>query len=248
MVTLFSWTKKNLNLSSILIVALGALLVFQKCENDSRFKNLTDIVGNQSQLTETRFNELGEKISTVSALSFKDSELKILKELDSRFKDLEGRLKVNGRKIKDLQSSVSFSVSAKGEQVVKPDTVIEYRNKILDSYFPEIPGWKYTDGVISIKSSLLADSTLLQSYSLGKIPLSVDVFAKNRFLKKPLFYADITSPNSNINIDVEEAFIKKHPKAFLTLAVGVGGTITPDFQVKPGIQLGIYKPLYTLYK
>lgn len=244
---LFSWIKKNLTLSNLLILVLLGLLLFQRCENDSKFKRLANTLNEQSHVTETRFNELGEKISTVSVISFRDSELKILSEIDSRFKELDLRLKSNGRKIKDLQSSVSFSVESEGEQIVaKVDTI--YRNKVLDNYFPGIPGWRYYDGVIDIKTSLRSDSTLLQSYHLKSLPLLVDVFAKNRFLKKPQFFADITSTNPKVSIAIEEAYIKKHPKAFLTFAIGVGGTITPDFQVKPGIQLGIYKPLYTIYK
>jgi len=209
-------------------------------------RQLQNTVASQEYIVSERINELGEKVLTTSANAFNASELKILKTIDSRYNALEDHLKANNRKIKDLQSSISFNVSASGEQIAKVDTII--RNKIVDNYFPTIPGWRYTDGVISINSTLRSDSTLFQSYQLQNLKFTVDVFAKNRFLKKPQFFADVTSINPGVNISNSDAFIKKHPKAFLTFAAGIGGTLTPDLKIEPGIQIGIYKPIYTIYK
>lgn len=244
--TLFSWIKKNLTLTNLLIVGLAVLLLLQRCDNQKQFKRLENNVNSQEQILSEKLNDFGEKVTTISVNAFKASELKILKDMDAKYGALETRLQANGRRIKDLQSSVAFTINAKGEGVAQVDTV--YRNKIIDNYFPNIPGWRYSDGVVSISSTLRADSSLLQSYKLGNLRFTADVFAKNRFLRKPLFYADITSLNPGISISDNKAFVKKHPKAFLTFAVGVGGTLTPDLQLKPGIQLGIYKPIYTIYK
>lgn len=234
--------KKNLTLSNVLLLSVIVLLVIQKCDNNS----LKETLSNQHTITEQRLNRLGEKVYEVSGISFDDASAKILTEIDFRFAELDNRLKANNRNIKDLQTSVSFMAESKGEQIAKVDTV--YRNNTESSYFPNIPGWKYSDEVISIHSSLLKDTSLLQSYFLKNLKFSVDVFAKNRFLKPTQYFADITSPNPNISISNANVLIKKYPKPIISLGVGVGAVVTPDFTISPGLQLGIYKPLYTIYK
>ena len=243
---LFSWLGKNLNLSNVLIIALGILLLTQRCEHQTQLRDFEKNLNDREAVIEERINSLGEKVLMVSSDAFRNSELKILQRLDSTYKALDIRLAANGRKIKDLHSSTAFTVeSGNGGIAVRVDTV--YR-KSSELYIPSIPGWKYSDGTISITSELLKDSSLLQAYNIHPINFRVDTFVKNRPLKKPQFFADITSTNSSIQFSNASVAIKKYPKAFLSLGLGVGGTLTKDLKIHPGLQLGIYKPIYTIYR
>ena len=107
---LFSFLKAKLSLTNILILGLGAMLLLQKCSNDAKMRQLQNTVASQEYIVSERINELGEKVLTTSANAFNASELKILKTIDSRYNALEDHLKANNRKIKDLQSSISFNV------------------------------------------------------------------------------------------------------------------------------------------
>lgn len=222
--------------NNLLTIILIGLILFQWNDNARRVSSLENVVNQKDEIIDEKINDLGQKVITATVKEYRQGQLDILMEVDSRFTDLDNRLKSNGRKIKDLESSVKFDVSAEGEGVAE---------QVATSPLPQ---WKYSDGVLSITSQMNPGDQLFHKWKIYPKSFYVDLFVKDRLFRKPKYQVDISSDSPNIDFSNTNVFTKKAPKPFLTFGVGIGATLLPDFSIKPGLQVSIIKPIYTIYK
>lgn len=229
---ILTWLKNN-----ILVVGLLLIVIWQSFESDKKISSLEKVIEQRDYIIEEKFNDLGQKVVTASTKTFKESQLNTLTKIDERFSELDKRLKANDRKLNQIQSSVGFDLSAKGEGVAQK----------LENNLPYFQ-WKYYDPILSIESQLNPENQLFHKWTIHPQTLYVDIFAKGRLFRSPLYTADISSNNPNIDISNTNIFTKKAPKPFLVLGVGAGLSVLPDFSIQPGLHISLVKPIYTFYK
>lgn len=212
---------KDIILYLVIFLSLSIIGVITKCENDNRYDRLERTIATQDSILKREINSLGQAVTIASTKVFDYSPQLIA--LDEKFKALDNRLRTNGDKLKQLQSSVGF-LATTSEQTGVTDTIRIQEIK-RDTLWKENAlqfvgtSWSYADSLLNLNSLLLPNFQLEHTYTINPINFYIDIVKERQeFLTK------ISTDNPKFLISDTNVFLKHYPKPIWSLSIGVGGS------------------------
>lgn len=201
-------------------------------------KDLMRELNQRDSIISQMINDRGEKVITHTNREYHPFVIK--NSNDAEMVELRSQLRELGIKIKDLKSAIEIQAEASGggktELVRVSDTLDTY--SFADSTSKHLK----LNGTVDVFNGLMDYE---YTYSANYDIIAYDYKAK--LFKKPELRLKIISDDPSNNIKAK-TFTVKPPRDIISIGAGIGGAVFYDsgnIKVRPAIQIGIYKPIYT---
>lgn len=212
--------------------------------NESSKKSVSDLINQLNQKDSIFFSKINSSGQREVDAEVREYQPIIIRESNqAEFVRLRETLKELNISINQLKSKKTITSTSSGAD----STIVYVKDTLNQTYeFSDSTEFLTLKGEFSLRTRKLDYNYKYKN----KISLYSYDYTANNFFKKPDLRVRVTSDDPSAQMDIQ-TFSVNPPKELISVGAGLGVGALYDnntLKIRPVITIGVYKPLYTIYK